>query len=91
MTRNARIPVPTTALDQDNTLVVVLELSAKSWLVGARVPGLSRLSRYGLTPSFADLSALLGKLKERAAAQGKTVERVVLAYETGRLLAGAVP
>ena len=84
MTRNARIPVPTTALDQDNTLVVVLELSAKSWLVGARVPGLSRLSRYGLTPSVADLSALLGKMKERAAAQGKIVERVVLAYEAGR-------
>lgn len=42
------------------------------------------MSRYGLTPSFADLSALLGKLKERAAAQGKTVERVVLAYEAGR-------
>ncbi len=84
MTRTVRIAVPTTALEQDSTLVVVLELSAKSWLVGARVPGLSRLSRYGLTPSVADLSELLGKMTEGAAARGKTVRRVVLAYEAGR-------
>jgi transposase len=84
MTRNARIPVPTTALDQDSTLVVVLELSAKSWLIGGRVPGLSRLSRYALPPSITDLSELLGKLRERAATQGKSVRRVVLAYEAGR-------
>ncbi len=84
MTRNARIPVPTTALDQDTTLVMVLELSAKSWLAGARVPGASRLSRYALAPSVADLSELLGKMKERAGAQGKSVGRVVVAYEAGR-------
>ena len=84
MTRNARIPVPTTALDQDSTLVVVLELSAKSWLVGARVPGLSRLSRYSLPPSIADLSILLGKMTGRAVTPGKTVTRVVVAYEAGR-------
>ena len=34
MSRNARVPVPATMLDQDSTLVVVLELSARSWLVG---------------------------------------------------------
>ena len=39
MSRNARVPIPVTTLDQDSTLVVVLELSARSWLVGARVPG----------------------------------------------------
>ncbi len=84
MTRNARIPVPITALDQDSTLVVVLELSAKSWLLGARIPGLSRLSRYPLKPSVDDVCDLLGKMKERAAAQGKTVTRVIVAYEAGR-------
>lgn len=84
MTRNVRIPVPTTAVDQDSTLVVALQLSAKSWLVGARVPGLSRLSRHAVTPSAVELSELLGKMTERGAAQGKTVTRVVLAYEAGR-------
>ncbi len=34
MSRNARVPIPVTTLDQDSTLVVVLELSARSWLVG---------------------------------------------------------
>ena len=28
MSRNARVPIPVTTLDQDSTLVVVLELSA---------------------------------------------------------------
>jgi transposase len=84
MTRKARIPVPTPALDQDSTLVAVVELSARSWLVGARVPGAPRLSKYGLAPSVADLVALLGRLKDRAAAAGQPVARVVLAYEAGR-------
>lgn len=83
MSRSARVQVPSIALDQDSTLVVVLELSGKSWMVGARVPGLSRLSRHSLTPSAADLSGLLGKMTERAAAHKRTVTRIVVAYEAG--------
>jgi transposase len=30
------------ALDQDTTLIAVVELSSKSWLVGATVPGIER-------------------------------------------------
>ena len=33
---------PATAFDHATTLVIVLELSEKSWQVGASVPGLSR-------------------------------------------------
>jgi transposase len=84
MSRKARVPVPATALDQDDTLVVVLELSARSWLVGARVPGLGRLSRYALPPSIETLLDWLGAAKARAGTAGKTVSRVVLAYEAGR-------
>ena len=84
MSRNARVPVPTTTLDQDSTLVVVLELSARSWLVGARVPGVGRLSRYAMAPSAEALAGWLGTTKARAAAAGRTVARVVLAYEAGR-------
>ena len=84
MSRNARVPVPTTTLDQDSTLVVVLELSARSWLVGARVPGVGRLSRYALAPSAEALAGWLGTTKARAGAAGRTVARVVLAYEAGR-------
>jgi transposase len=84
MSRNARVPVPATTLDQDNTLVVVLELSARSWLVGARVPGIGRLSRYALAPSVEALANWLDTAKARAGAAGRTVARVVLAYEAGR-------
>jgi len=31
-----------TALDQDSTLIVVIEMSQSSWLVAARAPGLAR-------------------------------------------------
>jgi transposase len=82
--RSARVPVPTTALDQDSTLVVVLELSARSWLTGARTPGLGRLSRYALPPSAEALVGWLSGAKARASAAGRTVSRVVLAYEAGR-------
>ena len=79
MSRKARVPVPATTLDQDSTLVVVLELSARSWLVGARLPGLGRLSRYALAPSVEALVDWLGTAKARAGAAGRTVSRVVLA------------
>ena len=82
--RSARVLVPTTALDQDSTLVVVLELSARSWLTGARIPGLGRLSRHALPPSAEALVSWLSSAKARAGAAGRTVSRVVLAYEAGR-------
>ena len=84
MSRKARVPVPAIALDQDSTLVVVLELSARSWLVGARVPGLGRLSRYALPPSVEALLDWLGTARARAGAAGRAISRVVLAYEAGR-------
>ena len=84
MSRNARVPVPLITLDQDSTLVVVLELSARSWLVGARVPGIGRMSRYALAPSAEALAAWLDTAKARAGTAGRMVVRVVLAYEAGR-------
>jgi len=52
--------------------------------VGARVPGIGRMSRYALAPSAEALAAWLGTAKARAGAAGRTVVRVVLAYEAGR-------
>jgi len=39
---------PATAFDHDSTLVVALELSGKSWQLGAVVPGVSRPPEHGL-------------------------------------------
>ena len=38
------------AFDHDSTLVVALELSGKSWQVGAVVPGVARRPRRRLEP-----------------------------------------
>lgn len=75
----------TTAFDYDSTLVVALELSGKSWEVGAVVPGLAR--RYRRRLEARDLTGLLGALerwKSEAGAAGRRAERVVLTYEAGR-------
>jgi hypothetical protein len=78
---NARMPVPATALDHESTIVAVVELSARSWLVGAQVAGVPRQCRQKLAPSAAALLEHLGRLRRRAEGAGK---RVVLAYEAGR-------
>lgn len=72
------------AFEQNSTLVAVVELSLKSWLVAGLVPGLTRepLKRVG-----ADENALL-KLLHRwwgeAIKAGSKIERIVVAFEAGR-------
>src|SRR5258707_9391044 len=76
---------PETAFDHDSTLVVALELSGKSWEVGAVVPGVSRRPRRRLQPR--DMTGLLTQLERwraEALKAGRTVRRTVLTYEAGR-------
>src|SRR3954462_3950779 len=81
---DARMPVPATALDHESTIVAVVELSARSWLVGTQVAGVPRQCRQKLAPSAAALLEHLDHLRRRAEGAGKRVGRVVLAYEAGR-------
>ena len=39
---------PATAFDYDSTLVVAMELSGKSWQLGAVIPGVSRRPKTGV-------------------------------------------
>ena len=39
---------PATAFDHDSTLVVAMELSGKSWQLGAVIPGVSRRAKVGV-------------------------------------------
>jgi hypothetical protein len=39
---------PATAFDHDSTLVVAMELSGKSWQLGAVIPGVSRRPKTGV-------------------------------------------
>lgn len=76
---------PATAFDHDSTLVMALELSGKSWELGAVVPGVMRRPRRRTEPQ--DVGALLGAVerwKAEASTAGRPVMRVVLTYEAGR-------
>ena len=79
-----RMPAPATALDHESTIVAVVELSARSWLVGAQVAGVPRQCRQKLAPSAQGLLDHLDHLRQRAEKAGKRVSRVVVAYEAGR-------
>lgn len=74
-----------TAFKHDSTLVLALELSGKSWEMGAVVPGLARRPRRRLAVhDLAGLLTLIERWKAEAMAAGRPVECVVLTYEAGR-------
>ena len=76
---------PATAFDHTTTLVVVLELSGKSWQLAASVPGISR--RPVRTVPVGDLAQVLkaiGLWKAEASKARQEVRRVVVGYEAGR-------
>lgn len=72
------------ALDQDSTLIAVVELSHSSWLVGGLVPGLVREPLKKLAADPDALLALLDRWRAQAAAAGQPIARVCVAYEAGR-------
>ena len=54
------------ALDQDSTLITVVEMSQSSWLVGGILPGIERQPRKKLEPSPERLLALLHRWRDEA-------------------------
>ena len=72
------------AFEQSATLVVVVELSAKSWLVAGAVPGVQRQPLKKLEPDAPGLLRLIERWRVEAVKAGKAIHRVVLAYEAGR-------
>jgi transposase len=72
------------ALDQDSTLIAVIEMSQKQWLVGALVPGLAREPQKKLAPEASRLLALLERWRAEAAKAGRVIARICAAYEAGR-------
>src|SRR3954462_2307573 len=72
------------AFDQHSTLAVVVEMSAASWLVAAMIPGVARQPVKKLEPDPDALFRLVGRGRAEAEKAGRTIGRVVLAYEAGR-------
>src|SRR6185437_4056146 len=72
------------ALDQDSTLLAVIEMSQSSWLVAGIVPGVERHPAKKLEAGETLLLALLHRWRDEAAKVGHTIERIAVAFEAGR-------
>src|SRR5580658_9804109 len=72
------------ALDQDSTIIAVVELSQSSWLVAGVLPGIERQPQKKLEPSAERLLGLLHRWRDEAVRAGKKITRIALAFEAGR-------
>ena len=72
------------ALDQDSTLIAIIELSRSSWLVGGIVPGVAREPMKKLPADPHALLGLLYRWRDEATAAGRPIARLCVAYEAGR-------
>src|SRR5436190_2795867 len=72
------------ALDQDSTIIAVVEMSQSSWLVAGMLPGIERQPRKKLEPSPERLLGLLHRWRDEAVRAGRTMTRIALAFEAGR-------
>jgi transposase len=72
------------AFDQNSTLTIAVEMSAASWLVAGMIPGIDRLPVKKLEPDPDGLLRLVERWRAEAVKAGRTIARIVLAYEAGR-------
>src|SRR5881398_957727 len=72
------------ALDQDSTIIAVVEMSQSSWLVAGMLPGIERQPRQKLEPSPERLLGLLHRWRDEATKAGRTITRIAVAFEAGR-------
>src|SRR5438477_7543175 len=72
------------ALDQDSTIIAVVEMSQSSWLVGGMLPGIERQPRKKLEPNAERLLGLLHRWRDEAVKAGRKITRIALAFEAGR-------
>lgn len=71
-------------LDQDSTLISVIEMSQSNWLVAGIVPGLERHPLKKLDPEPEALVRLLCRWQQEARSAGRAIRRFTVAFEAGR-------
>jgi transposase len=71
-------------LEQDSTMIAVIEMGQASWLVAGIVPGLERQPLKKLGSDEQALFQLLQRWRNEAVQAGRTIKRLVVAYEAGR-------
>jgi transposase len=72
------------ALEQDATLIAVIEMGQSSWLVAGVVPGIERQPLKKLAADPDGLLQLLHRWRNEAVQAGRTLKRIAVAYEAGR-------
>jgi transposase len=72
------------SLDQDTTLIAVIELSQSSWLIAGTVPGVERQPLKKIVADEAALLRLLHRWRDEAIGKGRTITRIAVAFEAGR-------
>src|ERR1700751_4423664 len=72
------------ALDYNSTIIGALEFSKKKWVLAVQLPGVSRHSRHVLEACGDGLASFVEGLKDRCAAGGRKIARVLLPHEAGR-------
>src|SRR5690348_9051826 len=72
------------ALDQDSTIIAVVEMSQSSWLVAGMLPGIERQPQKKLEPSAERLLGLLHRWRDEAVRAGRNITRIGVAFEAGR-------
>ena len=73
-----------TPLDVNQTLIAVIELSKESWLVAGIIPGVERQPLKKLAADENDLLKLLERWRTEAEKAGHKINRIAVAFETGR-------
>ena len=73
-----------TLLEQDSTIIAVIEMSQASWLVAGIVPGIERHPLKKLEPSEVELLRLLMRWRAEATQKGRPITRIAVAFEAGR-------
>ncbi len=71
-------------LEQDRTIIAVIEMSQSNWLVAGIVPGIERHPLKKLAPNEEDLLRLLIRWRAEATKKGRTIIRIAVAFEAGR-------
>src|ERR1700691_3825893 len=83
MSQTVAAPIPA-AVDHERTLVLAIEVSNKSWVIAAQVPGLPHTkAKRTIDPEAEALLAAIAAYRTRAAATGRSIERVIAVYEAG--------
>ena len=71
-------------LEQDATLIAVIEMGQSNWLVAGIVPGVERSPLKKLAVDESALLKLLNRWREEAEKAGHRIERIAIAFEAGR-------